>query len=168
LRLVDERGLPHNQPLQVYLYPHFDQREGTPDEVLSPDRQGHYESKKRYENYAFIKVVSGNSAIAQMPVPVFDDRPVTVSVAMNAQKEAMGQLQYEVNELQHGYVDARFVFLTGWNEIGRLITQAKYDDALKQAKASRATLEGDVQRLQPQLEQLKKEPTAGALLAGCE
>src|SRR5262249_28992355 len=32
LRLVDERGLPHNQPLQVYLYPHFDQREGTPDE----------------------------------------------------------------------------------------------------------------------------------------
>jgi hypothetical protein len=170
LRLVDERGRPHNRAVQVRVHAHeFKSGESPDEEVLNPDRDGVFVSKKLYENMCFVRVVTGARAIAQMPVEIEGERVVTVQVGLSAGTEQAGELQFRHAELRRMYDESEWVFVNGWNEVSALTAKGKFPEALKRAHASRAALEEDLRQLSDRTTQLRKEiGNQGISLADCD
>src|SRR5207302_13458 len=105
------------------------------EDVLNPGRNGLFVSKNSYDQLAFARVVTGSTSIARFPVEVYEDRVVTVEVALDAKKEQAGQLQFQVNELYRMYLDSWKVAVNSSNEIRALTDQSKNEEALKRATA---------------------------------
>ena len=158
LRLIDDKGQPHVRALQVRVHSQaFQEGFSAEEEVLNPDRGGMFVSKKTYDQLAFVRVVTGATEIARMPVPVLDDREVTVTVGLDPQREQAGQLYSLRSELVRLYTESYLLQVDRYSAIRKLVLEAKNTLALERAKAMRDTLDNDLQRLRSQKEQAKKE-----------
>ncbi len=156
LRLIDDKGQPHVRALQVRVHPQaFQEGFSSEEEVLNPDRGGVFISKTKYNQVAYVRVVTGGSTeIARMPVPVFDDREVTVTVGLNPDLERAGQLYGERTELVRRYRESWLLQRDRYTEIAK---QSNNSKSLARAEALRKALDDDLERLHARREQIKKE-----------
>lgn len=158
LRILDDKGQPHSKALQIRVHSEaFQKLESSEEEVLSPDKSGMFTSRRPYQNLAFVRVVTGASQIAQLPVAIFEDRPAVASLKIDAAAEELGQLQEAKRNLKQQYFDASVVQSMRQEQRKGLEAAEKYEAALKNAVVSRRTLEQDMERLTAQTESLKKE-----------
>jgi hypothetical protein len=92
LRLVSAGESP--QPLsglQVRVSPHGFEAEAR--DRRASDRDGRALGDPIYHHAAFAMVLSSGQPIAQVPIEILDDRPVTVAVHVNAENDAQAQLK---------------------------------------------------------------------------
>jgi hypothetical protein len=107
LRLIDDKGQPHVRALQVRVHSQaFQEGFSSEEEVLNPDRGGMFLSKKTYDQLAYVRVVTGATEIAKIPVPILDDREVTVTVGLDPKREQAGQLYSLRSELIRLYTES--------------------------------------------------------------
>jgi hypothetical protein len=157
LQILDDKGQPHAKALQIRVHSEsFQTGESAEEEVLSPDK-GMFISSRPYENIAFVRVVTGASQIARMPVAIFADRPTVTMIKIDAAAEELGQLVEARRNLLHQYNEALVVQMARREETSRLASGGKFEDALKYTKVSRSTLEQDMDRLAAQRNSLQKE-----------
>jgi len=158
LRILDEKGQPHSKALQIRVHSEsFQTGESPEEEVVSPDAAGMFVSRRAYQNMAYVRVVTGASQLARLPVAIFEDRPAVVSLKIDAAAEELGQLLEAKRNLLQLHNEALLVQLERLKETSTLMGKDKLEEALNHAKVSRRTLEQDVERLNSQTESLKKE-----------
>ncbi|HEV3144147.1 MAG TPA: hypothetical protein VGZ47_09710 [Gemmataceae bacterium] len=160
LRLVDfTTGQPLTKALQVRVHPEgFQSGESADDEVLIAEPNGLFVSKRKYDGIAFVRVVTGATVLAKIPVEILEDRTMTAALSLNPELESRGELDNRKNELERMFAEAAMVQETLSKEIGALSTKQKNNAAaLKKAKECFQVLEGDLKLLEPELQNLKKE-----------
>ena len=159
LRLIDAAtGQPITKALEVRVHSEgFQSGESADDEVLIPERNGLFLSKRKYDGIGFARVVTGARVIAKIPVEVMDDRTITAVISLDPEKEQRGELEKRKNDLERQYAEAKLVQDNLWEEILALANKKK-PDALAKAKLCLKVLEGDMKLLNDEYQSLKKDP----------
>lgn len=158
LRILDDKGQPHAKALQIRVHSEaFQSGESAEEELVSPDSSGLFISRRPFDNMAYVRVVTGASQIARLPVAILEDRPAVALLRIDAAAEELGQLQEAKRNLLQMYNEALLVQVERLKETTGLMRSDKLDEALGHAKISRRTLEVDVERLEAQRDSLRKE-----------
>jgi tetratricopeptide (TPR) repeat protein len=170
LRLVDENNLPMTD-VSVFVSPSgFDPKDARDSGTA---RDGLFETTRPYERIAFVRVASGETNLAQMPLPILDDRIVTCKVPAAAGGVALVQFEIDARNCLGRFRDLHSRLDEQDKQIGQLIADRKNEDALKRVKASLEQLGPELLRLGEELAKLKTAarelPTdAGQGLQACE
>lgn len=170
LRLVNELGQPHNRTLQVRVHTEgFQTEEAVDEEIINSDRGGLFISKRSYDQLAYARIVTGARQIARVPVPIQENNEVVVTVRLDAEGEEAGRLQALRADLVRQFNDSIVVQINSYKDVSALVREAKNEAALKRAKAARAALEQDQERLGVRKEYVQKELAGSDIsLAECE
>jgi hypothetical protein len=64
-------------------------------ERKSSDADGLVHSDRKYKGLALAKIAEGGKTLANVPVAIIDDRPVTIAIRIESQGEEVGKLYYD-------------------------------------------------------------------------
>jgi hypothetical protein len=170
LRLVRDDGQAHTGTLQVRVHSQaFQEGVSADEEILNPDRGGLFTSRRNYDQIAFARIVTGATVIARVPVPIQEGREFVARVGLDPQKEEAGRLQAVRAELNRFYDEAVFVQKDSYDDIKKLVTAQKNQDALKRARNVRRSLDDDLRRLGEEKDKVRPELAKANLdLAYCD
>jgi tetratricopeptide (TPR) repeat protein len=152
LRVLDANDLPVTDA-QVVASPNgFDSADANRDRLSG--REGLYESARPYDHVAFVNVSDGDTR-ARLPVPILDDRVLTMKFDRKSGGEARRSVEISVRGLHGLLLDV----LNRMNDQNRELSaltqagqnkeaQAKLQTTLEQLDARSANLAGEVSRLQ--------------------
>jgi hypothetical protein len=124
------------------------------------DADGYFSTEKDgdrglVDNVAFVSVISGNTPLAQIPVPVVDDRPVVIPLSIGAAGtlELTGRRDLWISNVYLSYRALSDLF----KDLESLLKAKKRDEALALAKTRLAGLKEDISRFGQQREELVKD-----------
>jgi tetratricopeptide (TPR) repeat protein len=170
LRLVDKDGLPP-QGLQVRISPDGFRSRDVRDQGAT--RDGAFDSAHNYERLAYVVISAGNALVAQIPVPVIDDRVTTCPVTLAAGGEARQQLEMAAANMQQRFFDIGRRLAAQSERLGELIRAQRNREALDDVNRSLDTLDRELNVLTLELARLRRDPgldgsIAGRLLDQCD
>ncbi len=127
LRLLDKDGLPP-AGLQIQISADGFRTDMVLDQGAA--RDGVFESGHTYDRMAYVLVTSGSLRVAQVPVPVIDDRVTTCRVTAAAGGEARQQLELDVGNVCQRLLDIRRRLLAQHGRLKKLTEAQNHADAL--------------------------------------
>jgi tetratricopeptide (TPR) repeat protein len=160
LRLVQARaGTPvANQHVDI-------RRQGFTGEGLTKvqgatDPDGFFSTEKdpdhgQFDNLAFVSVVSGMTPLANVPVPVVDDRPVVIP--MNLATDSAMQVAFRKDLWVTQVYQSWRALADLFKDIPVLLKARKRDEALSQAKKALAGLQEDLAQFDQQYNELARD-----------
>lgn len=168
LRLVDDKTLVPLAGLQVQVFDHGFQpadkpvQRGTtrPDGLLPAGA-----NEATYQHVAFVRVLSGTTPVANVPVEILDDRVVVCRVNVDAKVEALGQLDLRKKRWLGRLYENLLVQAELSKELSDLIGKSLNEQALVRAQTGLKALQADLENLVQEVVALRdaaKELPAGA------
>jgi hypothetical protein len=155
LRIVadDKLGTPlSGQQVQISVQGFQD----VPQERKSTNSDGLVRSDQDYQGVAFVKIFYADTALAQVPVPILDDRTVSVPVAVHPGAERRGQLYLQRNRWMRHVYDSLEVAANVVREINNTVDQSR-DEALTKARSGLKALESDLATLSDEHDNLRQQ-----------
>jgi tetratricopeptide (TPR) repeat protein len=167
LRVTDRNGLPPSG-LQVRISPDGF-RPTDPARDQGAIRNGVFDTTHAYDRIAFALVTSGEQKVAQVPVPVIDDRVTAVRVVPAAGGEARQQLEMDARNVHQRLLDIIHRLQVQNRRVGQAADQQRHAEALADVKRGLDVLDGDLNVLAGELARLRRdtgrvESNAGPLL----
>lgn len=167
LRLVDDKTLAPLAGLQVLVNDHGFQptdkpvQRGTtrPDGLLPAGT-----TEPSFNHVAFVRVLSGTTPVANIPVEILDDRIVVCRVNVDAKVEALGQLDLRKKRWVSRLYENLLVQAELSKEISDLIGKSLNAQALVRAESGLKALQADLENLTLEVVELRN--AAKALPAG--
>lgn len=143
LRLVDkDTFFPISNPLAVVVSAEdFDPKKKTEEQAI---REGNLQTNQIYQHVAFVRIQSGASTLAQLPVEILDDNPIICPVTVDAKLGEHGLFEMEKRRWEDQVYERLLVLVDLRKELGVLIQKKAHKDALDKAQAGLAGLEGDI------------------------
>ena len=116
-------------------------------EAYSTNYDGLMQTKQKYDHLAFVRVLNQDgSALAQVPVPILDERAVVCPMTIAAQAQDLGDLQLQkqfvMAQVSDGLTAANQLF----KQLGDLVKDKDHKAARDKAEAGRKALENDLAR----------------------
>ena len=171
LRLVDRAGLPP-AGLQVRVSRDgFQPKDAVRDQGVP--RDGLFETAHAYAGLAYVVVAGGDHLVAQIPVPVIDDRVTTCRVTPAPGGEARQQFELDVSNAHRRLFDI-LRRLKEQHDRLKVITDLKnHGEALAEVRHGLDVLDGELAVLRGELSRLRHEAqatdkTVGAVLDQCD
>jgi hypothetical protein len=161
--LVAPNGLPP-QGLQVRVSPDGFQSKDARDQGAI--RDGAFDTAHNYDRVAFVVVSAGAQLVAQIPVPVIDDRVTTCRVSPAAGGEARQQIELDARNLLQRFVDIGRRLTAQSERLSSLIKTQRNQDALEDVKRSLDVLEGELGGLTAEVTRLRRDRDLAASNAG--
>jgi hypothetical protein len=155
LRLVDRNGLPLTG-LQVRLS-QDGFRPTDPVRDQGTIRDGTYESTNSYDRIAYALILSGATQVAQVPVPVIDDRVTVARLNPVKDGERRQRLELDAHNTRQRLHDIH-QRLRGLNaHLAILTTEKKHREAAESVKQNLSTLDGELGPLTSEADRLRRE-----------
>jgi hypothetical protein len=154
LRLVDQTGLPA-PAVQVRVSSDGFRTDKFRDQGAV--RDGAFQTDHAYDRIAYVLVTAGALRVAQIPVPVIDDRVMTYRVTVASGGEARQQLELDAQNLQRRLLDT--VCRLGEQSL-RLRTLAdakKHAEALQDVQNGLKLLDDELPALTADVTRLRRE-----------
>jgi hypothetical protein len=158
LRLVDKDGLPP-AGLQIQVSADGFRSERIIDQGAA--RDGVFETAHSYDRMAYVLVSSGSLRVAQVPVPVIDDRVTTCRVTAAAGGEARQQHELDVGNVYQRLLDIRRRLLAQHGRLKKLTDAQNHADALAEISRGLDSLDAELTPLTAEVNRLKREPGGG-------
>jgi hypothetical protein len=154
LRLVAANGLPP-AGLQVQVTTDAIHPERVREEGVV--RDGVFESGYLYEGIAYALITSGTKRVAQVPVPIVDDRVITCRVDTAPGGEARQRLELDVRNVQQRLVDTYHRLVSQYSRFKRLTESQNHAEALVEVTRGLDRLEGELALLGSEMTRLRGE-----------
>lgn len=165
LRVVDQETQAPLAGIQVSVAAHGFQGEGKQQGATGPDGLLPERRDLTYHHVAFVRIFSGGSAIAQVPVEILDDRIIVCHVSIDAKTDALGQLDLRRKRWLTRLYDTLLVQAELSKRLGFLMGKALHEAALAEAKAGLQGLRGELAELEAERAALGAAAKAGLSLA---
>jgi tetratricopeptide (TPR) repeat protein len=172
LRVVDRNGLPQSG-LQVRVSADgFRPTDAVRDQGAV--RAGVFDTANAYDPIAFVLITSGDLKVAQVPVPVIDDRVTLVRMtAQAAGGEARQQLELDARNAHQRLLDIRRRLSEQNSRLNGVIRSQRHQEALVDVKKGLDLLDSELGALTAEIRRLRKdaarvESSAGPVLEQCD
>jgi hypothetical protein len=132
----------------------FDSKE---QEHLSSDAVGLVQSRRDYQDIAYVSVLSGSHPLALLPVEILDRRTVTCEVAESADAERLGQLESGRDELLRRIGEALLRSVGLFNQLKQFDEKKIRDDAVEAARAGLKDMDTATTGFEIELANFRKE-----------
>lgn len=152
LRLVDDNRLPLSD-VSVFVSPSGFGPNDVRDSGTA--RDGLFETTRSYERIAFVRVASGETNLAQVPLAILDDRVVTCRVPAAAGGVALVQFEIDAQNCRGRFKDMLSRLDEQDKQTGQLIAERKNTDALERVRSSLERLGPELGRIGEELAKLK-------------
>ena len=170
LRFVDRAGLTPSG-LQVLVRGDGFQSPSIRDQGAV--RDGVFQTSHVYDRMAYVVVTSGEAKVAQIPVPVIENRITVCHVTASPNGEARQQIELDARNTQQRLSDICRRLITQNERLAVMIRAQQNQPALDDVKKSLDLLDGELVPLTTELNRLRKESkqidsTAGPVLDQCD
>jgi hypothetical protein len=118
--------------------------EAKPDEEHASDADGLVTTRALYSNLAFVRVVSGATVRARIPVPVVDTRPVLIPISVQVESEARGQFELRRRHTLGQLYESLLVVDDLFKRLNKLVEAKDHAAALKAAETGLTELQADI------------------------
>jgi hypothetical protein len=130
--------------------------EGPAAERLSTPGDGLIRTQQSYDNAAFVLILDNSERLAQVPVQLVDDRPVTVAVDSKPGAEKRGQLLAQRGIWLHRAYDARDIAVGVVADFNKLIDKS-HEGALAKLEEGMKSLHSELPNLSVEHDRLAHE-----------
>jgi hypothetical protein len=125
-------------------------------ERKSTDADGLVQSDQSYQNLALVRISEGGRPIAQLPIEIIDERPVTVGVNVQPHGEELGKLYLERDRWSRRTAESLDTASAIVRKLNALADRPE-ERSLATAKSCLKTLEEDISRLAEERESLRRD-----------
>jgi hypothetical protein len=126
-------------------------------ERKSSDADGLVQSDRKYKGLALARIAEGGKTLANVPVAIVDDRPVTIAIRVEAQGEEVGKLYLDRDRWLRRVAECLDTTAAMIRELNSLKTG---EASLAKARACRKTLQDDIASVSEDGDNLRKSATA--------
>src|SRR5262249_53870178 len=154
LYFVDESGVLHNN-LQVRVSPNsFSVSDTIRDQGVT--RDGKFETTNSYKKIAFVRTLSGERLLAQIPVEVIENHVSTIVLRPVAGGEELAQLEADARTCRRRLEEILNRLIENNRQLRELLAEAKNQMALVRVRATAAMVESELPRQVTELARLKE------------
>jgi hypothetical protein len=157
LRLIDNQGLPHHNLQIKSSHSSLDQ----PNDKLSPlgttDRQGFLQSRDKFNHIALLVVQKGETTVARIPVPIFDDHVAVRTLVLDKNSTKKDELLALRGRYLRRLDDSRQVQGELAKTLSELLAKKDHEAAKAEAKEALERLRKELGDSQAELNNLMIE-----------